>query len=286
MINRLRELQASEASSHFIPTQTAQNLPQVSQDEAHRTSGVTTKQQSKTKQEDTGEEDEGKEKDEESSSSSASKVKPQLPSCSTQRKDGSSSPTCQLPDSPYPPGRADSASKKMEATQGEGGGGGAKRQTVKENGRKAKQKLNFPLSSRRSEEEEEEGRAETNKQPPSSWSWSEMSSILIGSDYCLSPLSPAMEQRLILQYLTPLGEYQEVRVLITESDLKQHRKSFHYKHLILPSLQLLAVFMKLDTRSLLMNYIELRKTKHVQLTFDALLVRLNLFTNNLFSFFI
>lgn len=39
-------------------------------------------------------------------------------------------------------------------------------------------------------------------------------------------------------------------------------------------LQLLAVFMQLDTRSLLMNYIDLRRTNDVQLTFDALLVRL------------
>ena len=37
--------------------------------------------------------------------------------------------------------------------------------------------------------------------------------------------------------------------------------------------QLLAVFMQLDTRSLLMKYIDLRNTKNVQLTFDALLVR-------------
>lgn len=50
-----------------------------------------------------------------------------------------------------------------------------------------------------------------NKQPASS-SWSEMSSVLIGSEYSLSPLSRAMEQRLILQYLSPLGDYQEVRV--------------------------------------------------------------------------
>uniref|UniRef100_A0A3Q3BBL1 DDB1- and CUL4-associated factor 1 n=1 Tax=Kryptolebias marmoratus TaxID=37003 RepID=A0A3Q3BBL1_KRYMA len=220
MINHLRELQTSEATSHFIPTQTAQNLPQHSQDEAAGTSSVAKKQQDKTKQEDVGEEEEKKEKDGESSSSSR-----------------------QLPDSSYH-GRPDSASKKMEVTQGEGGGG-AKKQAVKENGRKAKQKLNFTASSRRTEEEgeEEAGRPEISKHPPSSSSWSEMSSILIGSDYCLSPLSPAMEQRLILQYLTPLGEYQE----------------------------LLAVFMKLDTRSLLMNYIDLRKTKHVQLTFDALL---------------
>lgn len=38
-------------------------------------------------------------------------------------------------------------------------------------------------------------------------------------------------------------------------------------------MQLLAVFMQLDTRGLLMNYIDLRQTKDVQLTFDALLVR-------------
>lgn len=30
--------------------------------------------------------------------------------------------------------------------------------------------------------------------------------------------------------------------------------------------------MQMDTRSLLMNYLDLRKTKNVQLTFDALLV--------------
>lgn len=39
-------------------------------------------------------------------------------------------------------------------------------------------------------------------------------------------------------------------------------------------MQLLAVFMQLDTRSLLMNYIDLRQTNNVQLTFDALLVRM------------
>lgn len=41
-----------------------------------------------------------------------------------------------------------------------------------------------------------------------------------------------------------------------------------------PCVQLLAVFMQLDTRSLLMNYIDLRQTNNVQLTFDALLVRM------------
>lgn len=46
-------------------------------------------------------------------------------------------------------------------------------------------------------------------------------------------------------------------------------------HKSLSLLQLLAVFMQMDTRSLLMNYIDLRQTKTVQLTFDALLVRLH-----------
>lgn len=41
-------------------------------------------------------------------------------------------------------------------------------------------------------------------------SWSEMSPWVIGTNYSLFPLTSAIEQRLILQYLTPLGEYQEV----------------------------------------------------------------------------
>uniref|UniRef100_A0A8C6LCU8 DDB1- and CUL4-associated factor 1 n=1 Tax=Nothobranchius furzeri TaxID=105023 RepID=A0A8C6LCU8_NOTFU len=126
-----------------------------------------------------------------------------------------------LPDLVYQ-ASPDTASREMENADGGEEGGGVK----KRNGRKAKQKLDLTSSSKRSDS-----------------SWSEMSLMLIGSDYCLSPLSPAMEQRLILQYLAPLGDYQE----------------------------LLAVFMKLDVRSLLMNYIDLRKTKNVQLTFDALL---------------
>ncbi|XP_069792896.1 DDB1- and CUL4-associated factor 1-like isoform X1 [Narcine bancroftii] len=73
-------------------------------------------------------------------------------------------------------------------------------------------------------------------------SWSEMSPWVIGTNYSLYPLTPAIEQRLILQYLTPLGEYQE----------------------------LLAVFMQLGARELLMYYIDLKQTNDVQLTFEAL----------------
>lgn len=51
---------------------------------------------------------------------------------------------------------------------------------------------------------------EDREQLTSSTSWAAISSMLIGSDYSLSPLSAAMEQRLILQYLTPLGDYHEV----------------------------------------------------------------------------
>ena len=39
--------------------------------------------------------------------------------------------------------------------------------------------------------------------------WSELQPYIIGT-YRMSPLTVEMQQRLILQYLTPLGEYQEV----------------------------------------------------------------------------
>ncbi|KAE8298905.1 DDB1- and CUL4-associated factor 1 [Larimichthys crocea] len=153
----------------------------------------------------------------------------------------------------------DLASKEAEDRQG-GRGAGGRRRVVKENGRKAKQKLNYTSSStsfRTEDKEEEVERNEASKQQPtnSSTSWSEMSSMVIGSDYHLLPLSPAMEQRLILQYLTPLGDYQE----------------------------LLAVFMQMDTRSLLMNYIDLWQTKTVQLTFDALLYLASLLLHKKFA---
>ncbi|XP_039626969.1 DDB1- and CUL4-associated factor 1-like [Polypterus senegalus] len=97
--------------------------------------------------------------------------------------------------------------------------------------RKAKQKLNFSLP--------EPDRVFNEL---SNSSWSEMSPWVIGTNYHLYPLTPAIEQRFILQYLTPLGEYQE----------------------------LLAVFMQLGARELLMYYIDLKQTNDVQLTFEAL----------------
>uniref|UniRef100_A0A672L6X8 DDB1- and CUL4-associated factor 1 n=1 Tax=Sinocyclocheilus grahami TaxID=75366 RepID=A0A672L6X8_SINGR len=101
----------------------------------------------------------------------------------------------------------------------------------KENGGKVKQKLNF------SQPEPERSFSEL-----SNSSWTEMSPWVIGNNYHLCPLTPGIEQRLILQYLTPLGEYQE----------------------------LLAVFMQLGARELLMHYMDLKQTNDVQLTFEAL----------------
>ncbi len=69
----------------------------------------------------------------------------------------------------------------------------------KENGGKVKHKLNFSLA------EPERSFSEL-----SNSSWTEMSPWVIGNNYHLYPLTAGIEQRLILLYLTPLGEYQEV----------------------------------------------------------------------------
>ncbi|KAG7493398.1 DDB1-and CUL4-associated factor 1-like isoform X1 [Solea senegalensis] len=202
MIRRLHELQLEDAKNRRL-SETPQNLPQDSQVENTQTSSISTDLQDQTEED-----------------------------VIQDRERNGAKP---LPDSVHQANQ-DLDFKKTEEKRG----GGGSRRTVKENGRKAKQKLNFTSSSHEAEEETENSNG--TDQPISSTSWSEMSSMVIGSDYCLSPLSPAMEQRLILQYLTPLGEYQE----------------------------LLAIFMQLDTRSLLMSYIDLAQTKNVQLIFDAL----------------
>uniref|UniRef100_A0A3Q3B1R8 DDB1- and CUL4-associated factor 1 n=1 Tax=Kryptolebias marmoratus TaxID=37003 RepID=A0A3Q3B1R8_KRYMA len=106
-----------------------------------------------------------------------------------------------------------------------------KRRAERESARTSKQKLNFSLPE-----------PERNFSELSNSSWSEMSPWVIGNNYHLYPLTPEIEQRLILQYLTPLGEYQE----------------------------LLAVFMQMGARELLMHYMDLKQTNDVQLTFEAL----------------
>uniref|UniRef100_A0A8C5CXG4 LisH domain-containing protein n=1 Tax=Gadus morhua TaxID=8049 RepID=A0A8C5CXG4_GADMO len=105
------------------------------------------------------------------------------------------------------------------------------RKAEMEGGKKAKQKLHYSLPD-----------PERNFNELSNSSWSEMSPWVIGNNYHLYPLTPEIEQRLILQYLTPLGEYQE----------------------------LLAVFMQMGARELLMHYMDLKQTNDVQLTFEAL----------------
>ncbi|KAG7472926.1 hypothetical protein MATL_G00114110 [Megalops atlanticus] len=125
------------------------------------------------------------------------------------------------PDEPHGPRDGPRGGASRVRKRVEGGGG-----------RTAKQKLSFSLP-----EPPERSLSEL-----SNSSWSEMSPWVIGTNYHLYPLTPAIEQRLILQYLTPLGEYQE----------------------------LLAVFMQLGARELLMYYIDLKQTSDVQLTFEAL----------------
>lgn len=59
-------------------------------------------------------------------------------------------------------------------------------------------------------------RVERSQGDLSNSSWAELEPYVIGR-HCMFPLSLAMKQRLILQYLTPTGEYQEVRgTLINE----------------------------------------------------------------------
>uniref|UniRef100_A0A8C2XK60 DDB1- and CUL4-associated factor 1 n=1 Tax=Cyclopterus lumpus TaxID=8103 RepID=A0A8C2XK60_CYCLU len=120
-------------------------------------------------------------------------------------------------------GRANSAVKTMMNY--------LKRKAERESGRTLKQKLNFSLPD-----------PDRNFSELSNSSWSETSPWVIGNNYHLFPLTPEIEQRLILQYLTPLGEYQE----------------------------LLAVFMQMGARELLMHYMDLKQTNDVQLTFEAL----------------
>lgn len=205
MIKRLHELQSQQATSHFSATHTSENLPQDSQAETAQTSSVTTSQQ------DTMElEEEARNERAGESSRTTSNTKPTSLLGSAQKNGGRSSSSARLLPGFVYQVAPDSASRETEDMQG--GRGGGKKRAIKENGRKAKQKLNFANSSDRSGEDAE--RTEASEQPASTSSWSEMSSVMIGTDFRLSPLSPAMEQRLILQYLTPLGDYQEVGVQI------------------------------------------------------------------------
>ncbi|XP_033116382.1 DDB1- and CUL4-associated factor 1-like [Anneissia japonica] len=72
-------------------------------------------------------------------------------------------------------------------------------------------------------------------------SWAEASTYVIGS-HCIWPLNNVMQQRFILQYLTPLGEYQE----------------------------LLGVAIENDVMGIIFHYLNLEKTKDVRLTLEGL----------------
>ncbi|XP_039099557.1 DDB1- and CUL4-associated factor 1 isoform X4 [Hyaena hyaena] len=118
------------------------------------------------------------------------------------------------------------------------------KQGDRESFRKAKQKLGFSTSD-----------PDRMFVELSNSSWSEMSPWVIGTNYTLYPMTPAIEQRLILQYLTPLGEYQE----------------------------LLPIFMQLGSRELMMFYIDLKQTNDVLLTFEALKHLASLLLHNKFA---
>ncbi|XP_078517401.1 DDB1- and CUL4-associated factor 1 isoform X1 [Lissotriton helveticus] len=110
--------------------------------------------------------------------------------------------------------------------------------------RKVKQKLGFTSS-----DSERVGSELSNS------SWSELSLWVIGTNYSLYPLTSSIEQRLLLQYLTPLGEYQE----------------------------LLPIFMQMGSRELMMYYIDLKRNNDVLLTFEALKHLASLLLHNKFA---
>lgn len=177
MIQRLHELQTKNLDGHCVNlTETPQVLPPDYQVHNTQTSSLSKGHGDQTYE---------KARSEDQSKTSTKPLSPLRPA----QENGITS--TQTP----PPGSVlqnrNSSSKRTEEKQG------GRRRGMKENNQKAKQKTCEESDS---------------SNPPISTtaSWSEMSTIVIGLDYCLSPLSSAMEQRLILQYLTPLGEHQEV----------------------------------------------------------------------------
>ncbi|XP_055016136.1 DDB1- and CUL4-associated factor 1-like isoform X2 [Boleophthalmus pectinirostris] len=229
VLSRLRELQKEEANSQ--PAQSS-DLPQDSPTEDPQTSGQTPslKEESNGKSKTTFSSPQKNTNGGGSSSSSSSGVN-----------------NCAMSKQLFPNSANETSPDNLDVPST-----GRKRKY--ENGNE-KGKLIRKSNDKSSEPEEETETREEAGPATNGASWSEMSSMVIGSEYSLSPLTPAMEQRLILQYLTPLGDYQE----------------------------LLAIFMQMETRTLLMNYIDLRQTKNVQLTFDALLFLASLLLHKKFA---
>ena len=189
MIQRLRELRSQEVGSDRHD-----DAPQIPpHQDASSSSGAGPVAQEE-------EEDEGEEEEEET----PSKRLFLLGSAQKTAGGGGAVPVRLLPDPVFQA----SPEPGLREAGGRGvGGAGLKRKAGREGGKKAKQKLNFPSLGG-------EQKKDPCSQPANSGSWAEQSSMVIGTNYRLSPLTPAMEQRLILQYLMPLGDYQEVRLIL------------------------------------------------------------------------
>ena len=72
-------------------------------------------------------------------------------------------------------------------------------------------------------------------------SWADLEPLIVGS-FSLHPLSTEMQQRFILQYLTPMGDYQELLYHIIEE----------------------------DALGLILHYVDLEKNHDIRLSFEAL----------------
>lgn len=72
-------------------------------------------------------------------------------------------------------------------------------------------------------------------------SWAELEPYMIGT-FCMYPLTPEMKQRFILQYLTPMGDYQELLCHVFEN----------------------------KAIDLIMHYIDLKKNHDIRLAFESL----------------
>lgn len=72
-------------------------------------------------------------------------------------------------------------------------------------------------------------------------SWADLEPYMIGT-FCMYPLTPEMKQRFILQYLTPMGDYQELLCHVFEN----------------------------KAIDLIMHYIDLKKNHDIRLAFESL----------------
>lgn len=85
-------------------------------------------------------------------------------------------------------------------------------------------------------------------------SWAELEPYMIGT-FCMYPLSPEMKQRFILQYLTPMGDYQELLCHVFEN----------------------------KAIDLIMHYIDLKKNHDIRLAFESLKYLSSLLCHKKFS---